>query len=136
MKLLLTLTAMLEAGTGVALLAFPSALVALLLGTGLDAPVAVALGRLAGVALCALGLACWLARHDAQSQVARGVVAAMTLYNVGAVVILGVAGIQLHPVGIALWPAVVLHAAMTVWCVTGMLGKSAQATEKTKRVFD
>ena len=41
----------------------------------------------------------------------------MVLYNLGAVVILGAAGIRSQPVGIALWPAVVLHAAMTVWCV-------------------
>ena len=36
----------------------------------------------------------------------------------GAVVILGVAGIGLRPVGIALWPAVMLHIAITVWCVS------------------
>jgi hypothetical protein len=42
----------------------------------------------------------------------------MVLYNLGAVVILIVAGIRLRPVGIALWPAVTLHVAMTVWCVS------------------
>jgi hypothetical protein len=41
----------------------------------------------------------------------------MVLYNLGAVVILSVAGIQLRPVGIALWPAVVLHTAMAIWCI-------------------
>ena len=42
----------------------------------------------------------------------------MVLYNLGAVVILGAAGIGSQPVGIALWPAVILHAVMAVWCVT------------------
>jgi hypothetical protein len=41
----------------------------------------------------------------------------MVLYNLGAVVILGAAGLQSQSVGIALWPAVVLHAAMAVWCI-------------------
>jgi len=54
-----------------------------------------------------------LAAFDSQSCSARGVVSAMVLYNVGAVVVLGAAGIQSQPVGIALWPAVILHTAMT-----------------------
>lgn len=35
--------------------------------------------------------------------------------------ILGAAGIQSQPVGIVLWPAVVLHAAMTISCITNLL---------------
>jgi hypothetical protein len=45
----------------------------------------------------------------------------MVLYNLGAVAILGAAGIWSQPVGVALWPAVVLHAAMTVWCIVNLL---------------
>jgi hypothetical protein len=117
MKKLQTVMAVIELGAGVALLCCPSAAVALLLGSGLDAPAAVALGRVAGAALLALGVACWLARGDRESGAARGVVTAMMVYNLGAVVILGTAGIRLRPVGVALWPAVVLHAAMAGWCV-------------------
>jgi len=124
MKRLLIVTAGIELGAGVALLCFPSATVALLVGSSLDAPAAVTLGRVAGAALLALGVANWLAQYDAQSCAARGVVSAMVLYNLGAVVILGAAGIRSQqPVGIALWPAVVLHAAMTIWCVTRLLRK-------------
>jgi hypothetical protein len=47
----------------------------------------------------------------------------MTLYNIGAVLVLGAAGLKLRPVGTGLWPAVVLHAAMTIWCVTSLLRK-------------
>jgi hypothetical protein len=85
MKPLLVVTAVIELGAGLALLGFPSAAVALLLGSSLAMPAAVTLGRLAGAALLALGLACWLARRDVQSRAARGLVAAMLLYNFTAV---------------------------------------------------
>ena len=117
MRRLLTLTALIETVAGLGLLAVPAIVVRLLLG-GEISGAGVSLGRVAGAALFALGVACWLAHYDAQSCAARGVVSAMVLYNLGAVVILGAAGMRSQPVGIALWPAVVLHAAMTVWCVT------------------
>jgi hypothetical protein len=122
-KRLLIVTAVIELGAGVALLCFPSATAALLLGSSLDTPAAMNLARVAGTALSALGVASWLARYDAQSCAARGLVSAMVLYNLGAVIILSAAGIRSEPVGIALWPAVVLHAVMTIWCVTSLLRK-------------
>jgi hypothetical protein len=117
MKRLLTFTAIIEAVTGLALIAMPSIVVRLLLGSLLDTSAALVLGRVAGVALLTLGVACWLARDDTQSCAARGVVTAMLLYNVAVAAVLAFAGIGLRLHGIALWPAVVLHAAMTVWCV-------------------
>ena len=117
MKRLLIVIAMIELGAGFALLCCPSATVALLVGSGLDTSAAVTLGRVAGAALCALGLACWLARDDTQSRAARGLVSAMALYNLGVVIILGSAGLGSQSVGIVLWPAVILHAVMAVWCV-------------------
>jgi hypothetical protein len=127
MSRLLKLTALIEAATGFGLIVIPSVVVRLLLGSPLDAPAAVTLGRVGGAALCALALACWLARDDTQSRAARGLVAAMVLYNLGAVVILGTAGIRSQPVGIGLWPAVILHAVMTIWCVTSLLRKPTRA---------
>ena len=117
MKFLHTVTAIIEAGAGLALGCFPSAVVALLLGSGLDSPAAVILGRLAGAALLALGVACWLARGDAGSCAARGLAAAMVVYNLGAVVLFVYAGAGLGMHGVALWPAAGLHAAMTIWCL-------------------
>jgi hypothetical protein len=117
MKTLYTATASIEAGAGLALGCFPSAAVALLFGSTLDSPAAVALGRLTGVALLALGAACWLARGDAQSRAARGLIAAMVVYNLGAVALFTFAGMGLGLHGIALWPAIVLHAAMAIWCI-------------------
>jgi hypothetical protein len=117
MNYLLKLSAVIELTAGLALLAVPAAVVRLLLANQISGA-AVPLGRLAGVALFALGVACWLAGYDAPSRAARGLVAALLLYNLGAVLVLGAAGIWSQPVGIVLWPAVILHAAMAVWCGT------------------
>ena len=129
MKRLLIVTAVIELGAGVVLLCFPSATVALLLGSSLDIPGAMTLARVAGTALFALGVACWLAQYDAESCAARGLVSAMVLYNFGAVIILSAAGIRSQPVGVALWPAVILHAVMAVWCVTSLLRKPTREQE-------
>jgi hypothetical protein len=132
MKTLLIVTALIEAGAGAGLMCCPSAMAALLLGSPLDTPAALTLGRVAGAALFALGVACWFAHYDAQNGAARGLVSAMVLYNLGAVVILGIAGIRLQPLGIALWPAVVLHTAMTVWCTVCLLRIPARIDRNTK----
>lgn len=124
MKRLLKLTALIEAGTGLGLVAVPAVIVRLLLGGELLGA-GIPLGRIAGVALLALGIACWLASCDAQSCAARGIVSAMVLYNFGVALILSMAGIQSQPIGIALWPAVILHAALTVWCIASLMRKPA-----------
>jgi len=116
MKRFLTLTAIIEAATGLALIAVPAIIVRLLLGTEISGA-SIPLGRVAGAALLALGVACWLARDDRQSRTARGLVVAMLMYNIVATAVLAFAGIGLGFRGVALWPAVVLHAAMAVWCV-------------------
>jgi hypothetical protein len=125
MNRLLTATATIETGTGFALLVMPTAVVRLLLAAPLETAAAITLGRVGGAGLLALGIACRLARDDAHSRAARGLVAAMVLYNFGVAVIFGAAGIRSQPVGIALWPAVMLHAAMTVWCIASLLGGHA-----------
>jgi hypothetical protein len=132
MKSLLLVTAVFEAGIGLGLLAAPSVVAQLLLGATLDAPAALTVARVAGAALFALGVACWLAAFDPQSCAARGVVSAMVLYNIGAAVVLGAAGIRSQRVGVGLWPAVLLHTAMTIWCVTTLLRKPASEKTKTK----
>ncbi len=117
MKPLLKLTGIIETATGLGLMAVPSVVVRLLLGSPLDTSAAVMLGRVAGAALLALGVACWLARDDTQSRAARGLVVAMLMYNIPATAVLAFAGIGLGLQGVMLWPAVVLHAAMAVWCI-------------------
>jgi len=122
MKRLLLLTAIIEAGAGVALGCCPSAVVALLLGSGLNTPAAVTLGRMTGAALFALGVACWFARHDGRGCAARGLVGAMLFYNLAVVVIFIFARIGSGLAGVALWPAVVLHSAMAIWCMVYLRG--------------
>lgn len=120
MKALHTTTAVIELGAGVALLAAPSLGVQLLLAEEIPGTF-LPLVRLAGTALLALGVACWLARSDSSSPASKAVTAAMTVYNIGAVVILGSAGIGSPSVGILLWPAVILHAVMSGWCVSTLI---------------
>jgi hypothetical protein len=117
MKKLHTVNAVIELGAGLALLSFPSPVVALLLGSPLDTPTALTVARVGGAGLLSLGIASWLARDDSKSRAARGLVAAMLFYDIAAVAILAFAGIGLGLHGVALWPAVVLHVVMTVWCV-------------------
>jgi hypothetical protein len=117
MHTLLVATALVEGVTGMALVALPSSLATLLLGASLDAPAALTLARVAGVALVALALTCWLTRQDGPSHAARGLVAALALYHTGVAIVLAYAGIGLALSGLVLWPTVLFHAAMTVWCV-------------------
>ncbi len=130
MSPLLKLTAVIEAATGLGLIAVPAVVVHLLLGAEISGA-SIPLGRVAGVALLALGVACWLASYDEQSSAARGTVTAMVLYNAGAVVILGAAGIRSQSVGIALWPAVVLHAVMAGWCAMTLLKSRSGSLHRT-----
>ena len=118
MNPLFATTAVIEAATGLAMLVAPEYVVRLLLGAEL-AGAGVPLGRLTGVALLALGVACWLARDD-ESSAARALLAAMGLYNVGAVIVLGMAGLSSPAVGVLLWLAVLLHAVMAAWCVVSI----------------
>jgi Kef-type K+ transport system membrane component KefB len=112
---------MIELGAGLALLCVPSVTAVLLLGEQLVEPVALAVARVAGVALLTLGVACWLASRDTGSRAARGLVAAMVIYNLGATIILATAGILSHLFGVALWPAVAVHLAMAIWCIVSVL---------------
>jgi hypothetical protein len=125
MRTLLATTAVLEAATGLGILALPSALASLMLGSPLDTPAAVAVARIAGVALLALGVACWLARHDERGSSARGLVGAMLLYNAGVIAVLVYGVVAMAIAGIALWPTVVAHAAMGVWCIVRLRGTQA-----------
>jgi len=118
MKNLLILTAVFESATGLALLLAPAFVASLLFGVGLDAPIGFVVARIAGAALLAIGLSCWLARDDGRSRVALGLVAALLFYNVAATAVLMHAGLGFKLSGVALWPAIATHVALAIWCVT------------------
>ena len=107
MKKLLLLAAAGEAATGLALLIVPSLIGRLLLGQEL-AGVAIPVGRVLGVALIALGVACWPGRTA---------LCGMLTYSVLATAYLAWLAIRGEWVGPLLWPAVGLHAILTVLLV-------------------
>lgn len=117
-RLLFIATAVIEGATGVALLVSPALPVSILIGASLDTPAGLVVGRIAGAALVALGLSCWVARQDEHSRAANGIVTAMLLYNLITGAVLIYAGLGPRLAGVGLWPAVVLHAVMAVWCFT------------------
>ena len=99
------------------LVVLPSQLATLLLGSSLEAAAALTVARIAGVALVALALTCWLARDDSQCRAARGLVAAMAVYHAGVAIVLAYASIGLALSGLGLWPTVLFHTGMTTWCL-------------------
>jgi len=123
MKKLLVITAILEAGTGLGLLVMPSMVAQVLLGGTLDTPAAATVARVAGAALLALGVACWLARDDG-----RVLVVTILFYNVAAVAVLAHAALGLELSGIGLWPAIGLHTALAVWCAAALKSTSLHQT--------
>ena len=125
MNRLLAISGVFEAATGFGLLAAPSFVVSLLLGEPLVGSATPALARVLGGALLALGAACWLARTDVHSRAAMGVVGAMIVYNVLATAVLLLQGLAPAPHGMALWPAVVAHAVLLVWCLVSLRGARA-----------
>ena len=117
MKLLLIIAAVLEGATGLALLLKPAMAVSLLLGAPLDTPTGLVAGRVGGAALVALAIACWQARNGERGSPATGVVEAMLVYNFASATVLVYAGLRLDLHGVLLWPAIVLHLCLGVWCV-------------------
>ena len=104
MKKLLTMAAVGELATGFALLVAPSIVGRLLLGAELTG-VAIPVARVLGIALIALGIACW-----------PGLTAlcGMLTYSVLATLYLLYLAIRGNWVGPLLWPAVALHAVLTI----------------------
>ena len=104
MKKLLTVAAIAEAATGSALLVVPSLVGRLLLGAELTG-VAMPLARVLGIALIALGVACWPDRPA---------LCGMLIYSAAVTLYLSYLGIRGNWVGPLLWPAVVSHAVLTL----------------------
>jgi hypothetical protein len=123
-KYLFIATAIFEAGTGLFLLAWPRAPLELLAGVDRVSPEIALCARIAGAALLSIGVACWSARNDMQSSAQRGLLIGVFIYDVAAAAILVLAALIANLIGVALWPAVALHAALGIWCGVCLLAKS------------
>lgn len=108
---ILAFAAVVEVGTGLALIVDPAIVVFLLVGADLS-DVGAVLGRCFGITLIALGLACWPSRKraDGGSPAFR----AMLTYNLLIALYLAYLGTLGPAHGILLWPAVALHAAVAL----------------------
>jgi hypothetical protein len=108
MKRLLAVAAFSEVATGVALMAVPSLVGRLLLGVELIG-VSVAIARVTGISLFTLGLACWPTKETS-----RTALCAMLIYDLLVTLYLLYICIRGEWIGPLLWPAVAVHAVLTV----------------------
>lgn len=120
MKLLLIIAAVVEAGAGLTLLLMPGVATSVLLGAPLDTPAGLVAARMAGAALLALAIACWQARNGERGSPAGGVVQAMLFYNFAAALVLVYAGIRLNLRSALLWPTILLHLGLGIWCLLNL----------------
>src|SRR5512136_2427352 len=116
MKKVLILAAVSEASTGVALLIVPSLVGRLLLGEELTG-VAIPVARVAGIALIALGVACWPGTP----------LVGMLTYSAAVTLYLAYVGVAGGSSGVLLWPAVVLHAILTA-----LLARASTSEKQTQ----
>jgi hypothetical protein len=115
-KLFLSVTALIEAATGLCLFVLPAVLFAILLALDHASDDAIFVGRLAGAALLAIGVASWKARVDGRTPAQLGLLTGILVYNAAATVLLAYAGAVLKMAGVLLWPAAAVHAVLAVWC--------------------
>ena len=106
----LGIAAAIEAVTGLLLLTVPHLMAKLLFAVDVSG-IAIVIGRVAGIALLALGVGCWFSRQEASGGWA---LMAMLLYNVLVTLYLAFLGLGTEFVGVLLWPAVVVHAVLTI----------------------
>lgn len=120
---LLFATAVGEAATGLLLLTAPAVPLWLLVGVEHPSPETAVVARVAGAALLAIGIGCWLGRGDQPGPAQRGLIAGVLVYSTAVAVLLGYAGLSLGLIGVALWPVIGLHVALSVGCVICLSAK-------------
>jgi len=124
---ILAFAAVVEFGTGLVLMLDPRIVVTVLLGTEVSG-VGIALGRCFGIALLALGPACWPSRERVESSLPAS--RAMLIYNVLIALYLTYLGAVRHLVGLLLWPGVALHAVVAMLLVWAW--RNERSTKVTK----
>jgi hypothetical protein len=104
-------SACVEAATGIVLIIDPSLVASLLLGAELSSS-GHAVGRVAGFALLALGLACY-PQPEPRGR-ANAAVRGLLTYNSLAAIFFIYLGVRREFAGLLLWPAAALHAALGI----------------------
>ena len=122
LKRLLTVGAGLEVLPGLGLLTVPSALVAQLLGSPLEAN-GVVVARLAGGALLGLGVVCWSARNTPTTAAGLGAAWAFLLYNIVACVVLAAARPSASGRGVLVAVAAAVHGILAGGLLLAMAGQ-------------
>jgi hypothetical protein len=120
----LALAAAAEAATGVILLAYPPIVVRLLFGAEIGGA-GVIVSRIAGVALIGLGVACWPGNSAVQQ------LYGMLTYSTLAMMYLIRIGVRGEAVGLLLWPAVVVHAIISILLVRVRWKERKTTAQKT-----
>ena len=114
MRHVLVVAAVAEIATGLALVLAPALVGQVLLGADLSG-LAATVARVAGLALVGLGVACWPGPP----------LLGMLIYSAAVTLVLAWFGIAGGSSGILLWPAVALHAILTV-----LLGRALAAARR------
>ena len=120
-KWIVPVAAVEAAATGLVLLIVPFLFARLILGAELS-DAGLAMGRLTGIAMIGAGLAAWPTPASAQNV---ATVRALLIYNLLATIYLGYLGLAGQLVGILLWPAVALHALLSI-----LLGRTWFLTDR------
>ena len=116
-RLLFNVSAVIELLTGLALLVAPQLVIGLLLSDRLGSS-GIAVARILGVGLVALGLAGWeRPGHDIRLMPRAG----LAIYNAGAATLLTTLGTHNNINGLLLWPAAILHALIGIAMVLSFL---------------
>ena len=120
MRRILAFSAIVEVGAGLALMALPAVVIAALAGGEVSAA-CLPLGRCFGIAILALGFACWPERQRAEggSPGFRG----LLTYNTLIAVYLASLGTAGQWEGRFLWPGVALHAVVALSLILAWRGK-------------
>ena len=119
---LLGLGGVLETVAGLGLLVDPAGGALALFGSSMEGP-GVAIGRIGGGGLLALGIACWLARKTPTAPASVGVAWAYLVYNVVTCVTLAWASVALAGGSLPALGASVLHGVLGVAVLGALLGR-------------
>ena len=121
MKTLLSITAVFECLTGIALIAIPSTTIAMLLGIPFEDDSLHVISGIPAAALISIGMVCWSLRNSGASALA--IVKSVLFYNVAGTLILLYAILGLQMTAIGLWPVTIIHFVMAMWCMAVLVKK-------------